>query len=66
MSFFALFRPRLALLAELDAERRKLEVANAEIESLSAVIERDRRRVRAETADFNQRIAQAEAVNVKR
>lgn len=57
--FFALFRPRLDLLAELAAERRKLAVAEAEIDSLAAVIARDRERVKAEAAEYALRVAQA-------
>jgi hypothetical protein len=57
---FALFRPRLAILAELKAKERELKVANAEIDSLAAVIARDRERVKAETADYARRCAIAE------
>lgn len=44
---------------ELEAERRNLRVANAEIESMAAVIARDRARVHAETAEFASRVASA-------
>jgi hypothetical protein len=44
---------------ELEAERRNLRVANAEIESMAAVIARDRARVYAETAEFASRVASA-------
>jgi len=50
----------LDLQAELDAERRKLAIANTEIESLATVISRDRDRVKAERAEANLRTAQAE------
>lgn len=45
--------------AELEAERRKLEIAQTEIESLAAVIARDRERVYAETAEAAKRVADA-------
>jgi uncharacterized membrane-anchored protein YhcB (DUF1043 family) len=45
--------------AELDAERRKLKVAETEIDSLAAVIARDRERVYAETAEAAKRVADA-------
>lgn len=45
--------------AELEAEQRKLKVAQAEIESLAAVIARDRERVIAETAEASKRVADA-------
>lgn len=47
------------LTAELEAERRKLEIAETEIESLAAVIARDRERVYAETAEAAKRVADA-------
>jgi hypothetical protein len=50
----------LDLEAQLDAERRKLKVAEAEIESLSVVIARDRDRVKAERSEACERIAKAE------
>ena len=56
----------LDLEAALDAANRQLQVAQAEIEALAAVIERDRRRVKAETAELNLRIAQAEGDHAKR
>lgn len=43
-----------------EATRRKLRIAEAEIESLSAVIARDRRRVQAEAAEYARRQADAE------
>lgn len=54
--------------AELDAERRKLKVAETEIESLAAVIARDRERIYAETAEAAKRVADAtvSAVAAKR
>lgn len=51
--------------AELAAERRMLAVAQAEIDSLAAVVARDRERVRAETADAARRIADAETCRRK-
>ncbi len=53
-------RQVLDLQAELEAAGRKLAIANAEIESLAIVIARDRDRVKAERAEANLRIAQAE------
>jgi hypothetical protein len=53
--------------AELEAERRKLAIAETEIESLAAVVARDRERVYAETAEAAKRVADstvsAEAAN---
>jgi hypothetical protein len=46
--------------AELEAERRALRVAEAEIESLAAVVARDRARVKAETAVYARKLADAE------
>lgn len=54
-------RRRIAdLEAELLAAARKLSVAEAEIEAMAGVIERDRRRVAAETAIQTRRQAEAE------
>lgn len=44
----------------LDAEQRRARVMQVEIESLSAVIARDRQRVKAETAVASRTIAEAE------
>lgn len=57
---FGYFQSRGALLSELEAERRKLAVAETEIASMAAVIARDRARVKAETAEANLRTAKAE------
>lgn len=43
--------------------RRRLRVAEAEIESLAAVIARDRQRVAAETAVFARQQAESEGIN---
>lgn len=45
--------------AELEAERRSLAITQTEIESLAAVIARDRERVYAETAEASKRVADA-------
>lgn len=50
------------LTTALDAERRRLEVANAEIEALAAVIARDRQRIQAEGAAYARQRAEAEGV----
>jgi len=50
------------LTTELDAERCRLAVANAEIESLAAVIARDRERIKAEGAAYARQRAEAEGV----
>ncbi len=44
----------------LEAEQRKNRVQQVEIESLAAVIARDRQRVKAETAIASRTIAEAE------
>lgn len=46
--------------AEHEATKRKLRVAEAEIESLAAVIARDRARIEAETSAYNRRRAENE------
>ena len=43
----------------LEAEQRKTRVQQVEIESLSAVVARDRQRVKAETAIASRTIAEA-------
>jgi hypothetical protein len=43
-----------------EATRRKLRIAEAEIESLAAVLARDRARVLAETASYARQRAEAE------
>jgi hypothetical protein len=45
---------------QLEITKRQLAIAEAEIESLAAVIARDRARVQAETAEFCRRRAEAE------
>ncbi len=50
----------LDVRAELEAERRALRIADAEIESLAAVVARDRMRVKAETAVQARKLADAE------
>lgn len=66
----AFFRSRdqrvLDLESALDAERRKLSVAGAEIESLAAVIARDRQRIQAETAAYARQQADAEGLTNER
>ena len=54
------------LESQLEAERRKLAVASAEIESLAAVVARDRERIRAEGACYARQRAEAEGVNHER
>jgi hypothetical protein len=44
----------------LDAEQRRARVLQVEIDSLAAVIARDRQRVKAETAVASRAIAEAE------
>jgi hypothetical protein len=48
------------LQAALEAEQRKNRVQQVEIDSLAAVIARDRQRVKAETALASKTIAEAE------
>ena len=50
------------LETQLDAERRRLAVASAEIESMAAVIARDRERIKAEGACYARQRAEAEGV----
>lgn len=54
------------LQSELEAERRRLAVANAEIESMAAVIARDRERIKAEGAAYARQRAEAEGVSGER
>jgi hypothetical protein len=57
----AALRQRVAdLTTELDAERRRLTVAQAEIDSLAAVLARDRERIKAEGAAYARQRAEAE------
>lgn len=51
------------LSTELEAEKRKLIVANEEIKSLAAVIVRDRSRIQSETASYQRRRAEAEGTD---
>jgi predicted nucleic acid-binding Zn-ribbon protein len=51
----------LDLEAQLDAAKRKLAIAEDEIEALGEVIVRDRQRVLAETSEASQRISKAES-----
>ena len=51
------------LETELDAKKRELAVADAEIESMAAVIARDRARIRAEGAAYVRQQAEAEGMN---
>ena len=48
------------LETSLDAEHRRLTVANAEIESLAAVVARDRERIKAEGACYARQRAESE------
>ena len=50
------------LETQLESEGRRLAVANAEIESLAAVIARDRERIKAEGACYARQRAEAEGV----
>lgn len=50
------------LQSDLEAANRKLAVAEAEIESLAAVIARDRQRIKAETAAYARQQAHAEGI----
>jgi hypothetical protein len=52
----------LELESQLEAERRRLAVSNVEIESLAAVIARDRERIRSEGACYARQRAEAEGV----
>jgi len=60
---FAWFRTLAAEKTAHDITRRKLRVAEAEIESLAAVIARDRQRVAAETAVFARQQVESEGTN---
>jgi molecular chaperone GrpE (heat shock protein) len=51
------------LTSELEAERRRLVVASAEIEAMAAVIARDRERIKAEGAAYARARAEAEGIN---
>ena len=51
------------LEAELEATRRKLHVAETEIDSMAAVIARDRARIKAETATYARQQAEAEGLS---
>ncbi len=53
-------QPAKELAEALEAEQRKTRVQQVEIESLAAVIARDRQRVLAETAVASRTIAEAE------
>lgn len=56
-------RDRIAELeAELEAEQRRSRVKDAEIESLAAVIARDRERVKAEAATYARQTAENEGL----
>lgn len=50
------------LESKLEAENRRLVVANAEIESMAAVIARDRERIKAEGAAYARSRAESEGV----
>lgn len=50
------------LETELDATKRKLTVAEAEVESMAAVIARDRARIKAEGAAYARQQAEAEGL----
>jgi len=58
----ALQRHIQELESTLEAERRRLAVASAEIESMAAVIARDRQRIAAEGAAYGRQRAEAEGV----
>jgi len=58
----ALLQEIAALETALDAERRRLAVAEAEIEALAAVMARDRQRIQAEGAAYARQRAEAEGV----
>jgi hypothetical protein len=58
----ALRRQVHTLESQLEAERRRLAVATAEIESMAAVIARDRERIKAEGACYARQRAEAEGV----
>ena len=48
---------------QLDATQRRLSVADAEIESMAAVIARDRARIKSEGAAYTRRQAECEGQN---
>jgi len=54
------------LRTELEAERRRLTVANAEIESLASVVARDRARIASEGAAYARQRAESEGVTSER
>ena len=54
------------LESQLEAERRRLAVANAEIETLAAVVVRDRSRIQAETAAYQRAKAEHEGTTRER
>ena len=54
------------LQSELDCERVKNKVAQAEIESLAALVARDRKRVQAEGAAYARQRAESESVTSDR
>ena len=60
---FEWFRTLAGEKSAHDITRRKLRVAEAEIESLAAVIARDRQRVAAETAMFARQQAEREGTH---
>lgn len=51
------------LKAELAAKERIIAVKDAELESMAAVIARDRERVKAETAAYSRQRAESEGLN---
>ena len=61
-----LIRELAEVRADLEAATRTKGVMQAEIDALAEVIVRDRTRVKAETAEFVRRIADAEGNNVRR
>lgn len=60
---FKIGRALLVEQSKHEATKRKLAIANAELEAMANVIARDRQRVRAETAEFARRRAEAEGSN---
>lgn len=58
----ALRQQAAELQSALESERRRLGVANAEIDALAAVIARDRERIKAEGAAYARQRAEAEGV----
>jgi len=55
-----LTRQLLQLESELDVERRTIKVLQAELDSMAAVLARDRERIRAESAAYSRQRADAE------